>query len=33
MRITPQDPDFLRKAGIIEDIVLEARNIRAALAK
>ena len=29
MRITPQDPDFARRAGIIEDIMREDRDILA----
>ena len=33
MRITPQDPEFARRANIIEDIMREDRDILAALAK
>ena len=33
LRITPQDPEFARRASAIEDIMREDRDILAALAK
>ena len=33
VRITPQGPEFALRAGIIEDIMREDRDILAALAK